>query len=59
MFNYQEFDEVFAFDPGCSYDDKTVAEIIENRKALEGLFIDRIMKMLGIVRRRLLPRVAH
>lgn len=52
MFNYQNFAEVFAFDPECSYDEDTVLQIEGNRKALEGLFIDRVMKMLGIVRRK-------
>ncbi|CAL3971831.1 unnamed protein product [Diplocarpon coronariae] len=51
MFNYQNFEEVFAFDAECVYDEHTVSEIVENRKALESpLFIDRVMKMLGIVR---------
>ncbi|KAK2628969.1 hypothetical protein QTJ16_002072 [Diplocarpon rosae] len=51
MFNYQNFDDVFAFDVQCAYDEHTVSELIENRKALDGsLFIDRVMKMLGIVR---------
>jgi hypothetical protein len=51
MFNYQNFDEVFSFDPECSYDDDTVAEIEDNRKQLEGLFIEKVMKLLGIKRR--------
>jgi hypothetical protein len=51
MSNYQNFDEVFSFDPECSYDDDTVAEIERNRKQLEGLFIEKVMKLLGIKRR--------
>jgi hypothetical protein len=53
MFNYQNFDEVFGFDPDCSYDDDAVAEIEANRKHLEGLFIEKVMKLLGIKRREL------
>ena len=51
MFNYQNFDEVFSFDTDCSYDDDTVSEIEGNRKQLEGLFIENVMKLLGIKRR--------
>ena len=51
MFNYHHFDEVFAFDPGCSYDEDAIHGIEENRKALQGLFVDRVLKLLGIKRR--------
>jgi hypothetical protein len=54
MFNYQNFDEVFSFDPDCSYDDETVSEIEGNRKQLDGLFIEKVMKLLGIKRRECL-----
>ncbi|KUJ14641.1 uncharacterized protein LY89DRAFT_783738 [Mollisia scopiformis] len=50
IFNYHNFDEVFEFDPECTYDDETVAAIEQNRKDLEGLFIERVMKALGIKR---------
>ncbi|KAH7369823.1 nuclear pore complex assembly-domain-containing protein [Rhexocercosporidium sp. MPI-PUGE-AT-0058] len=50
MFNFQSFAEVFAFDPECSYDENTVSSIEGNRKDLEGLFIDRVMKATGIMR---------
>ncbi|KAE8445586.1 hypothetical protein EG329_013219 [Mollisiaceae sp. DMI_Dod_QoI] len=50
IFNYHNFEEVFEFDPECAYDDDTIAAIEENRKALEGLFIERVMKALGIKR---------
>jgi hypothetical protein len=55
MFNYQNFDEVFNFDPDISYDEDTVSEIESNRKLLEGLFIERVIKLLGIKRRKNLP----
>jgi hypothetical protein len=51
MFNYQHFDEVFSFDPGCSYDEDAIHSIEANRKVLQGLFIDRVLKLLGIKRR--------
>jgi len=53
MFSYHNFDEVFSFDPECTYDEDTVAEIEDNRKRLEGLFIEKVMKLLGIKRREL------
>ncbi|PVH87996.1 hypothetical protein DL98DRAFT_648887 [Cadophora sp. DSE1049] len=50
MFSFQSFAEVFAFDPECSYDENTVSTIEANRKELEGLFIDRVMKAMNITR---------
>jgi len=55
MFRYQNFDEVFGFDPECSYVDDTVHEIETNRRAMEGLFITRVLKLLQVKRRRPLP----
>jgi hypothetical protein len=52
MFNYQNFDDVFGVDTEGTYGDKTILVIEGNRKKLEGLFIDRIMKLLGIKRRK-------
>jgi hypothetical protein len=51
MFNYQRFDEVFSFDPGCSYDEDAIHSIEAHRKGLQGLFVDRVLKLLGIKRR--------
>lgn len=51
MFNYKNFEGVFDFGPDCSYEDDDVRTIEKNRRALEGLFIDKVMKMLGIKRR--------
>jgi len=51
MFNYLNFDDVFAFDTDCSYDESTVRDVEGSRKKLEGLFIDRVMKLLPIKRR--------
>lgn len=51
MFNYRNFDEVFSFDPKCSFAEHAVAEIEGNRKVLEGMFVEKVMKLLGIKRR--------
>lgn len=51
MFNYHNFDEVFGFDPECSYDEAAIHGIDEHRKALEGLFLDKVLKLLQIKRR--------
>lgn len=51
IFDYHNFEEVFEFDPDCAYDEDTIATIEQNRKDLEGLFIERVMKILGIKRR--------
>jgi len=55
IFNYQNFDEVFNFDPECSYDEIAVQRATAHRQALEGLFFDRVLKLLGIKRRVYLP----
>lgn len=52
MLDYHNFDEVFQFEPGFSYDSSTVETIEANRTSLEGLFIDKIFKLLDIKRRR-------
>jgi hypothetical protein len=52
MFSYHNFNEIFAFDPGCSYDDDTIHKIGVNRSKLEGLFIEKVMKLMGIKRRK-------
>ena len=51
MFNYQNFEQVFDFDRECSYDEDSAHEIEANRKSIEGLFIDRVLKLLQIKRR--------
>lgn len=53
IFNYQNFDEVFNFDPDCSYNGVTLQRAAANRQTLEGLFFDRVLKLLGIKRRQL------
>lgn len=51
MFSYQEFDDVFDFDPGYSYEEESLHTIEANRKEFEGLFIDKVLKLLGLKRR--------
>jgi hypothetical protein len=53
MFSFSKFDEVFDFDPDCSYDTIAVQRIEGDRKTLEGLFVDILMKNAGIRRRML------
>ncbi|TAQ85841.1 hypothetical protein B7494_g5844 [Chlorociboria aeruginascens] len=48
MFNYHNFEEVF--NPESSYNDSAIKGIEGNRHILEGLFIDKALKMLGIKR---------
>jgi hypothetical protein len=55
MFNYQNFDEVFEFDPEISYNEDVSHSIETNRKSMEGLFIDKVLKLLGVKRRKFTP----
>lgn len=55
IFNYQNFDEVFYFDPECSYEEDVVKYIGQNKKELEVQFIESVMKLLGIKRREQRP----
>ncbi|CAG8958531.1 hypothetical protein HYFRA_00009846 [Hymenoscyphus fraxineus] len=50
MFNFQNFDEVFFFDSDACYDAALCDTIIANRKQLEGLLIDNVLKDGGIKR---------
>ena len=52
MFNYHNFNEVFSFDPGCCYDKDAIHKIEANRKVIQGLFVDKVLKLLGIKRRK-------
>jgi len=52
MFDFHDFDQVFEFDTNLSYDSESVAGIEADRKTLEGLFIDKVLKLIGIKRRR-------
>ncbi|KAH8819585.1 nuclear pore complex assembly-domain-containing protein [Xylogone sp. PMI_703] len=50
MLTYQEFNEVFSFNPDCEYEKSQIHNIDAHRKKLNGLFIDRVLKLLGIKR---------
>ncbi|KAF4636064.1 hypothetical protein G7Y89_g2023 [Cudoniella acicularis] len=50
MFNFQSFEDVFESDPECSFDEDAVKEIESNRKTYEGLFVEKVMKLMGIKR---------
>ncbi|RDW73770.1 hypothetical protein BP5796_07212 [Coleophoma crateriformis] len=50
MYSYQSFDDVFSFDLRCAYDDQAVHDIEVCRKKLEGLFVDKVLKLMGIKR---------
>ncbi|KAI9743245.1 MAG: hypothetical protein M1818_003091 [Claussenomyces sp. TS43310] len=51
MFDFRNFDEVFAFEPEYTYDQSEVEKIDEHRTALEGLlFVDLVLKLLELKR---------
>lgn len=52
MFKYQVFDDAFEFDPECSYDEDDASNIVAVRNDGEGLFIDLLLKMLSMKRRK-------
>jgi hypothetical protein len=52
MFDITNFDDVFGFDPKYSYSAEAVESIEQHRAAFEGLFVDRVLKLLGIKRRK-------
>ena len=52
MFDYNNFDDVFAFNPSYSYDLSEVETIEANRRKLEGLFVDKVFRALDIKRRK-------
>jgi hypothetical protein len=51
MFNFQIFEEVFPADTDCYYDANLCQEIGSNKKKMQGLFIEKVMKDIGIKRR--------
>jgi len=52
MFDYNNFDDVFAFNLSYSYDPSEVETIEANRRKLEGLFVDKVLRALDIKRRK-------
>ncbi|KAI0999225.1 hypothetical protein K3495_g8970 [Podosphaera aphanis] len=53
MVDYRKFTDVFEFielSPDLSYGEENLLQIIANKNALGGLFVERVMKILGIRR---------
>ena len=49
MDEFEDFESVFHFKPDYIFDHKTVEAILANRRTLEdGLFFDRLLRILGI-----------
>lgn len=56
MFDYRDFQQVFPAGAQLPYDRDLQATIQDSRKALDGvLFIDRVMKALGLAKGKLFP----
>lgn len=53
MYNYRSFLDVFDFDLGGVYTKKQVDEIEGCRRKFEGLFVDKVLKLVGVKRREL------
>ena len=51
MFNFNSFEEVFPDDPDCYYDATLCQAVSSNKKKMQGLFIEKVMKDIGIKRR--------
>lgn len=51
MFSYLNFEDVFSFDPNCVYDESAIHGIEAHRKTLGGLYVDKVLKLLGIRKR--------
>lgn len=54
MFDINKFEKVFAFNPQWTYDEAEAEGIEQRRIPLEGLFIDKVLFLMGIKRRELL-----
>lgn len=60
MKDFEQFDDVFDFDPNYAYKEQTINQIIRYRRAMEDeLFIDRLLKTLGIKQCQLLGYTIH
>lgn len=53
MYNYHVFSDVFDFNLSNSYSRKQVEAIEGCRKKFEGLFVDKVLKLVGIKKRML------
>ena len=55
-----DYEAVFGEGPGTAYEQQIIDQIVRNRKALEDeLFVDRLLKALGIKRRGLIASVSY
>ena len=55
-----DYEAVFGEGPGTAYEQQTIDQIVRNRRTLEDeLFVDRLLKALGIKKRGLIARVSH
>lgn len=53
MHNYRDFADVFDFDLSGCYNRKQVGEIEGYRKRFQGLFVDKVLKLVGVEKRML------
>lgn len=54
MYDFRSFDQVFDFDPGFAYERALVNNITAGRKEMKELFIDKVLKLVDIKRRKLI-----
>lgn len=53
MFDLNSFEEVFGYE-NDAFSEDVVMDVEINRKALEGLFIDKALRTMGMKRRKIL-----
>lgn len=55
-----DYEAVFGEGPGTAYEQQIIDQIIRNRRILEDeLFVDRLLKALGVKKRGLTARVSY
>ena len=55
-----DYEAIFGEGPGAAYEPEIIDQIIRNRRTLEDeLFVDRLLKALGIQKRRLIASVSY
>ena len=49
MDNFEDFEDLFVFEPDYAYSEQIINKILKCRRSMENeLFIDRLLKTLGI-----------
>ena len=49
MAPWHDFDSIFYFNKGFTYDGKVIEQIVSNRRSLENqLFVDRLLALIGV-----------